>query len=306
MLAQSVWPALAANLLVLTALAWWFARRYGTRPMATVMKRRPRLRWRLPPLLSRIPIRWPGRLAALVWLDLRQALPMCLAGLALACLMAALGIVTEERFDSRLPQRIAGQLSGATWAVALLWGAVVGSGVFASEFEPRLEQFWRSRPISPSAWFWVKFLAGLAAVLGVLDLVTILVGWGSSYARDPARMSSAYIACMPILHALIYALAVLGTCWLRRPVLAAMAALLLFFVVSMAFEFMPGGAKFHPVHVYNALFNDEHRGAGGTLNLSRHGYPVVYGGIASVIVIATLAAWQAAVRPLAFGHRAKA
>jgi ABC-type transport system involved in multi-copper enzyme maturation permease subunit len=295
--AQFVWLPLAANLLVLAALGWWFARRYGSRPLAAPKNGPHWLSLRLPSILPHFPIRWPGRIAALLWLDLRQALPMCVAGLALACLLAAVNAVGDQGFDSLLPQRIAGQLPGGTWIVAILWGAVVGSGVFASEFEPRLEQFWRSRPISASTWFWVKFFAGLAAVLGVLDVVTILVSWGSPYAQDPNRMSIAYIACMPLLHALFYTLAMLGTCWLRRPVLAAMAAVVLFFVVSMAFEFVPGGAAFEPIKVYNALFFDECRRPDGTLNLLQHGYPVVYGSIASVIVIASLAAWQAALRP---------
>jgi hypothetical protein len=275
-----------------------------------------------------VPIRWPGRVAALVWLDLRQAVPMCLAGLVLACLFVASEVVSIAGIDSRLPQRIVGQLSGGTWIVALLWAAVVGSGVFASDLGPRLEQFWRSRPISPSVWFWVKFLAGLAAVLGVLDGVPILIGWDSPYAEGSNIMSRAYVACMPLLHALLYALAVLGTCWLRRPVVAAMAALLLFFTLSFILGSVPGGAEFEPIQVYNAVFDEEDFESGGALSQRSHGaprawvgspedhlvrhaqvsrrYAVVYGGMAAVIVFASLAAWRGALRPSAFGRRARA
>ena len=70
-------------------------------------------------------------------------------------------------------------------------------------------------------------------------------------------MSWSYVACMPLLHALTYAIAVLGVCWLRRPVLAAFLALSIFFLSSVAFDSIPGAANFEPLNVYNALFLDE-------------------------------------------------
>ena len=185
--------------------------------------------------------------------------------------------------------------------MALLWGSIVGSGVYASELEPKLGQFWRSRPISPSTWFWIKFLVGLAAVLGVLDLVTILVGWGSQYGQAPAQMSWAYVACMPLLHALLYSLAVLGTCWLRRPVLAAALVILSYYLVSsIAFGFIPGTSEYEPIDVYNGLFHDERHVPGGSLNLLDHAYPAVYGTIAAIIVMAAIVAWRKAIMPAGF------
>jgi hypothetical protein len=289
-LARRVWAPLALNLLLLIALGWCFVCCYGRRGVEVVWSSKIRMSWRLPAILSRLPIRWPGRLTALLWLDLRQAVPLCLAGLGFACLLTAWVILFGQGYYSDLLQRVAGQLPGSTWIVAVIWGAVVGSGVFASELEPRLEQFWRSRPISPSAWFWVKFLGGLAAVLGVLDLVTVLVGWGSPYSDNPTKIDVAYIACMPMLHALVYALAVLGTCWLRRPVLAAMLAVFAFFIVSMAFAFTPQVAELDPTAVFMAL---ESESIYGPLDLSRHGYPEVYRTIAFLFVVTTLAAWKA-------------
>jgi len=101
---------------------------------------------------------------------------MSLAGLALACLFAGFQVVSNHGLRST-PNMFRRDLVDGTFVVAILWSAVVGSGVFAGEFEPRLEHFWRSRPISPSGWFWVKFMVGLLTVLAVLDLVTILVSW---------------------------------------------------------------------------------------------------------------------------------
>jgi ABC-type transport system involved in multi-copper enzyme maturation permease subunit len=223
---------------------------------------------------------------------------MCVAGLVLAGLTTALVIVSSSGFDDRLPQRVAGRLTGSTWIVATLWGAVVGSGIFASEFQPRLEQFWRSRPISPTVWFWVKFFGGLAAVLGVLDLVTILVGWDPSYSQGSDGMSYSYIACIPLLHALTYTLAVLAICWLRRPVLAAATAVVTFFMLDVVVGTIPGGAKFAPIHVYNALFFEETQASG--FDQTRYHYPTVYGVILVIIISAALVAWRAALRSTAF------
>ncbi|HEY7426582.1 MAG TPA: hypothetical protein VH682_20270 [Gemmataceae bacterium] len=105
---HSVWAPLIANLPVLAVLAWWFTRRYGTVRRTAVEGGLSWLRWRFPALLSRLPIRWPGRCVALVWLDLRQALPMCLAGLVLAGLLAAVNVLSSSGFDTQLPWRVAG------------------------------------------------------------------------------------------------------------------------------------------------------------------------------------------------------
>ena len=314
-IARSVWPALAANLLVLATLAFWFTVRYGTRRPALTTKHSWSLHFGMPAVLSRLPIRWPGRIAAMIWLDLRQAMPMCFAGLGLAVLFTGVTLLFEPGTRSNFAEATAGHLSSTTWIVAILWGAVVGSGIFAGELNPKLEQFWRSRPISASAWYWVKFVTGLVAVLSVLDLVTILVGWKSPHLDQggPEVMSWSYVACMPLLHALTYAIAVLGVCWLRRPVLAAFLALFIFFLSAFVFEVIPGAANFEPVRVYNELFFDEilapyrvQVGEAGPrppiFDLTQHGYPFVYGGIAAIIVIASVTGWFGALRSSGLGQ----
>jgi hypothetical protein len=238
---------------------------------------------------------------------------MAFAGLLLAVLLTLLQILSEQGVANGpemqswsasgklLALKVGGQLPGSTWIVALLWAAVVASGVFAGEFRPGLEQFWRSRPISPSAWFWVKYFAGLAAVLGVLDLVTIVVSWNSALAHGADQMSKSYLACMPFLHGLIYSLAVFWVCWLRRPVIAAMGAVLCFFLLTIALGSSPALARFDPVQVYNLLFFDEKNLQNGTFHLARHGYPIVYGATIAVTVLASLAAWRTALRPAGIG-----
>jgi hypothetical protein len=184
----------------------------------------------------------------------------------------------------------AGRLAGSTWIVAVLWSAVVGSGIFGAELQPGLADFWRSRPVGPSMWFWTKFTVGLVATLIVLDGITIAVSWNSPYASGADRMSWSYVACMPLLHALFYAVTVFAVCSLRRPVLGAACAVLAGFLLMMFLETLSTRDGFDPIFIYNNLFQDESRSFEGRVDLSAHHYPLVYGGIAVLIVAAAFGA----------------
>jgi hypothetical protein len=289
-MADAIGLSLAVNLLILIALGICFTLRYASRQFSKGDSYSGERSWRLPALLSRLPMRWPNGAAALLWLDLRQALPLAIAGLGLACVMAVANIGFSDGPDPRLPERVMGELPGGTWVVALLWGAVVGSGIFAAEVQPGLGHFWRSRPISPSAWFWVKYAVGLVALLGVLDGVTILVSWNSPYGSGPSQMSRSYVACKPAMHAAVYSLAVLAVCTLRRPVLAGFLAISAVLLISMTIDSLLGTRGFEPIDVYNNLFDAERK---GVFDLTAHHYPVVYGSVVAITLTATLFAWRA-------------
>ena len=285
-LGRPLWTSLAVNLLVLLLLARWFVRRYGTRPLS---RRSPSaVRWRRwPALWSHIAVPLPGRAAALVWINLRQSVPVAVAGLMLAALLTIAQLWEfgpGESFRSQLPS--------STWIVATVWAAVVGVGIFAAELRPGLSGFWRSRPIHVGSWFWCKFLTGLVAVLVVLDGVTIAVSWGTPIGHTTG-MSWSYIACMPILHATLYAMAVLGVCLIRRPVAGGLLAIAAFFVTSTLLQSTIGGAL-EPIHVHNSLLGNEIR---GQFNLAGHNYPLVYGTLAAIVVASAWLASRAIRRP---------
>jgi hypothetical protein len=292
-----IWGPLCLNLLVAVGLCIWFTHRFAA-AVPWISDRRTRINWRLPPLFSRLPLRLPGRTAALVWLDLRQSVPLALAGLALAFFMSVAQICLERHSaslwnpygDPSVTTIAAGRLAGSTWIVAVLWSAVVGSGIFGAELQPGLADFWRSRPVGPSMWFWTKFTVGLVATLIVLDGITIAVSWNSPYASGADRMSWSYVACMPLLHALFYAVTVFAVCSLRRPVLGAACAVLAGFLLMMFLETLSTRDGFDPIFIYNNLFQDESRSFEGRVDLSAHHYPLVYGGIAVLIVAAAFGA----------------
>lgn len=268
---------LVANALFTLALAAWFARRYGCRAnsLRSVVPRRS-WRWipRLPALVSRLGIRWPDRFSALIWLNARQSVALCLAGLAMAVLITGVGF-WESRQNESFVTHVTGELVSSTWFVGAFWGAIVAVAIFSSELKPGLEQFWRSRPISPRAWFWTKYIVGLAALLITLDLVPMLLSRASVHQSDLPQVGMAYVACVPLLHAMIYSMSVAAICRVRHPIHAAIVALMAFVLLDKVLQSIPVSTRLSTLDVYNQLNQIEHDT--GKVDLTSQGYPIVYG-----------------------------
>jgi hypothetical protein len=238
-----------------------------------------------------------GRTTALIWLELRQALPLSFAGLGVALLMAGWAAVTELRHQGHgIPEGMLLDLPHNAWAMGTLWGAVVGSALFAGDLSGGLGEFWRSRPIPPRLWFCIKFLIGWASVLVALDLSTILATWaGPRPESAPSQgMSWAYVACVPLMHSFLYALAVLGTCWLRRPILGATAAILAYGILTAALGTSQMTRHLDPLEVFNRMVSDERRSG---LVLAAHGYPQVYATLAIACLLLGLASYYSSGTP---------
>ena len=302
-LAPLIAGPLVVSLLLTLGLATWFTRWYGCRVDASAQPAKPRRRWlprvALPALLSRFRFRWPGRWAALTWLNARQSVPLCLAGLTIAVLIALMSI-GESQGNGTVRDRLAGELPSTTWFVGILWSAVVAVGIFSSELKPSLEQFWRSRPISPGTWFWMKFTVGLVAVVGSLDVIPIMLAVNvpdAPMTSDRRVGFLSFLACMPLIHAFVYSVAVAAVCRMRRAIPAAMIALLVFYVFDDVLKSIPGIAKLSTLDVYNRLEQVER--AGEWINLLSEGYPVVYGIVIAVILGATLFARRTLIPPRA-------
>ncbi len=293
-LAQYRWIAMGLSLPVLAIIGHLFITRYGAlRGSSTPVKRR-RFRIALPPILARIPIRLPGRLPAMIWLELRQSMPLAAIGVLLAVLMSIATLLIEHPHDNSFGASLLTDLPHSMFVVAMLWAIVVGSGLYSADLSSGLGAFWRSRPISPDLWFWTKFVVGLVAVVGVLDGATILISWKSPRATMTTGMSWAYVGCIPIIHALMYALAVLGTCWFRRPVIGGIVAILGQSLLTVAITTFPMTNRLEPINVYNSLLSAERS---GQVDFKQHGYPLVYGLLVVSIVVLALLSCRLA-RPL--------
>jgi hypothetical protein len=285
---------MSLSLPVLAIIGRLFITRYGALRGSSTPAKPRRFRIAFPPILSRIPIRLPGRLPAMIWLELRQSMPLATFGFLLAVLMTIASVLIERQHGYSFGISVLMNLPSSIWFVAMLWAVVVGSGLYSADLSTGLGAFWRSRPISPDLWFWTKFVVGLAAVVGVLDGVTILASWKSPRAEMTTGMSWAYVGCFPIIHALMYVLAVLGTCWLRRPVIGGILAILGYTLLTVAIMTFPMTDRLEPINVYNALLEAERS---GQTDFNQHGYPLVYGVLVVSIVLLALLSCRLA-RPL--------
>lgn len=277
---------LIISLLLTLIIAWVFTRRYGRRNDSTraIVRQRPWLAW-LPRFSVRLPMMGRSETASLVWLAMRQSVALSLCGLAIAVVIALVSLFEQSNTGPvSTIARLRGAIPSQTWYLGILWASVVAVGVFASELKPDLERFWRSRPISPATWFWVKFFVGLIAVIAALDLIPAIVGWNQEMPPTSNRMGIVFLACMPLQHSLVYALAVAGISRWRRPVPAGIAAVLLYFAFDVIIQSIPVYPSYSPIHVYNRLE------AGQGFDPVREGFLITYGAILGIAIIATLLA----------------
>jgi hypothetical protein len=293
-LAQYRWLAVGLAIPWLALIGRWFVTRYGVRQPLSLPVKRWRFRLAVPPLLSRIPLRFPDRWMAMIWLEFRQSLPLSVSGFLLAALITVAGVLGEQRHGHSFGTAVLMDLPHSVFFVGMLWAVVVGSGLYSADLSAGLGGFWRSRPISPGMWFWSKFVIGLVAVLGVLDGGASLLSWNAPRETPTSGMSWAYVGCFPILHALLYALAVLGTCWLRRPVIGGILAILGYALITLTLTAFPLTIDLDPIDIYNKLLEAERA---GKIDFSQHGYPLVYGiQVISICMVAFVSSQLA--RPL--------
>ncbi len=292
------------NLFITWLLAAWFTRLYGRRSESAVRANNRALRWtpriKLPGLISRLPLRFPNRLAALTWLDARQSVPLSLAGLLMAILITLVGMGEfPGQGHSSFLTRLAGELPSTTWFVGGLWGVIVAVAIFSPELKPGLEQFWRSRPITPGSWFWTKFVVGLLAVIITLDMIPAVIAMSLPFSTK--RIGIAYFACIPLIHIVMYATAVAAISRIRRPVPAAIVALIFFYVLDSILMSIPTTEKLSMLDVYNRLDGLEQRG--NPVDLMNQGYLIVYGFVLLVTVSATLLGCRTLSPSRRFSHR---
>ena len=296
----TVWPLLVNTVLQL-ALANWFVRRYNGRlsgRTAEDIQKAPRTTWRP----WSLPL--PTQSVAITWLTLRQSLPMCIPGLALACLMTffEMGNGVGQQHGEFL-RDYTDSMPSSTWIIGILWAVVVGAGVFSAEIDSRIGEFWRTWPVPFRRLFGIKFFVGLLAVLLVLDGTTIAVSWTSPNWGGYHCMNWPYVACIVPLHATMFAIAVAWACVLRRPFLGGMAAIGSFMVISLLLESWETTRDFDPINVYNHLASETPTGP-APIDFTAHGYPVTATAM-GVILLASIIIAGLALQRYELGRQAE-
>jgi hypothetical protein len=149
---------------------------------------------------------------ALLWLQIRQSLPVCVVGLTVVVGIALTIVASEiepDAFDAMYP------------IVGCVLALLIGVGSFVSELQPDLHTFWRSRPISPSSWFWFKFIGGAIALIGLFDMPCLLLSWSGILGTWSHGSASVF----PILlHLSCYSVAVFFACTVRHSTYATVFA----------------------------------------------------------------------------------
>lgn len=239
-----IWTAFVALGLFIAvhlSLAAWFIARFGrntersVRSQCTAVARSPQLNWLDQPRRS-----W---LTAIVWKQLRESGPLVLAGLGgvVMITVATLYVTLTEDFSGANQSRA---LVSAVFFGSLYLGGfttlVVGIGVFLRDLAPGIHTFWRSRPISPPGWYWVKFATGALIVVTSFQLPMLIFPF---FASIDSQLAIGYNGLREIVqlqlmalfgYVAIYAVAIAMTCLLRSAVYAAVLTFAVLYVGAVA------------------------------------------------------------------------
>ncbi|MEQ8847143.1 hypothetical protein [Botrimarina sp.] len=158
--------------------------------------------------------------AAIVWQTVRTCAPVVVGSLVLAAVYTALIYSIESGMGSKPLSFRDGVMmtSLLTIACGFLAALVVGVGVLLEDLRPGVNRFWRSRPISPDAWFWTKSAGGLAA---------LAIPFGAAYLIYGATQHGTFADFLRADHrgalvfALLYTSTVAAVVVVRQPVYGA-------------------------------------------------------------------------------------
>jgi len=167
-----------------------------------------KIAWLAPPFATR----W----SATIWKQYRESLPIVLAGLVGIGLTSLLVTVTAwNRIDGESVGNIVG---GVSVYFGLLVTLVIAVGLFLKDFEPQLHTFWRSRPVDPDQYFWLKFVTGLTVLTAAFAIPFCF------YAITTGKPQHGLSELLPwtiLIPLWLYCAAVMMTCLVRHAIYAA-------------------------------------------------------------------------------------
>jgi ABC-type transport system involved in multi-copper enzyme maturation permease subunit len=169
------WLPVVCGLLVHFGLAAWFLWRFERPGRALNFSLRLRKPVEPQSYWPRAP--WRSQFGAIAWKQLRESGLAVLAGLAGIVALTGLVIVGNSRqfywwFSFAA---IAGVYATVTAMFGFVIAVVVGIGLSHNDASPRINTFWRSRPIPPDRWYMVKLFTGLAELFVALFLPVLLL-----------------------------------------------------------------------------------------------------------------------------------
>jgi ABC-type transport system involved in multi-copper enzyme maturation permease subunit len=188
-----------------------------------------------------IPTTIPAPVVGLLWKCMREIGSLGLyTFVGAAALSLGVGALESLGNDSdaffRIDMRT---LPGFLWFGGFLLAILIGIGSAIADLQPGANTFWRSRPISPHAWYWTKYLIGLATILLAIEIPFIL----SPHTKLVVNLED--LMWWPLVWNVTFSFALTFTCLIRQPAQAAVLAVgavgILYAAVQAAFgSFTPG------------------------------------------------------------------
>lgn len=202
-------------------LAGWFVWRFERTGSSVVRRKTPlsnkqeKNYWPRPPRTSQT--------GAIIWKQFRESGPVALAGLAgIVALTGGLAATMSHNLNP-----VADVIVGYTALTAVfsfVIAIVIGIGVSLSDSSSQINTFWRSRPIDPTRWFWIKYATGLSVLfiaLGTPFLIVLLLAHRAGYDDAWNSFSQAGTLTTVVAIVLIYTAAILMMSLLRNAIYAA-------------------------------------------------------------------------------------
>ena len=179
---------------------------------------------------------------AIIWKQFRESGPVAITGIAVSAGVTLIAIIISV-FDVHLS---ISEAIGQTYPfMAIFFGMIValvaGIGVCHSDISPKINEFWRSRPIQPDLWFWIKFATGLLVVLASIYLpIGLLAAIHIPVSKGWHDADAGYLP--PMMQLAVFAAAVVTTCLVRQAVYAAILSIAVVYLgtlLGMAIYLLP-------------------------------------------------------------------
>jgi hypothetical protein len=224
------------TMLILAAFyVYRFARSLNTEvrsPKTVEVAVRPR-DWLGPPRQSAV--------TAIAWKQVRESGPLALLGVGVVLALSVTFFLVDSphyRYDEFT--RFLEFFAMVSFSIGLAVAMIIGIGVFLYDVGPGLSSFWRSRPINPDLWFWIKFSSGLAvalvAIYGPLVLLALPRITGTNLGNDD-------VIVFPAVTMAVFAAAAAMTCLARNAVYAAILSVAVAYLGYVVTAIFVAGAQ---------------------------------------------------------------
>lgn len=159
------------------AVLTWFLRQFGR--VAPPPKRGVAGNWNFAFWRTANPLPFGTPLGAIIWKQARDIGPLALIAVV-GVVSFALLVYLWGKGQGGL-RGFSEVLIALTVSVGILVTLVSGVGVLLEDYQPKVNTFWRSRPINPHLWFATKYLTGIIVLAAAFGPLPIALNWASGW-----------------------------------------------------------------------------------------------------------------------------